>query len=80
HLLASELGVAPAVETVILAEQIRAVAPFESPVTQTGIPPVLTRFFGRQQESGRLVDFLHESIHNKLSEILKQLTVDAPRA
>ncbi|MBK8902440.1 MAG: tetratricopeptide repeat protein [Anaerolineaceae bacterium] len=56
--LAAELGLAPAVETVTLAEQIRAHAPFESQATQTALPPVLTRFFGRQQESARLVDLL----------------------
>ena len=58
RVLAVELGLAPAVETVTLAEQIRALAPFESHSTQTTLPPVLTRFFGRQQESARLVDLL----------------------
>jgi predicted ATPase/DNA-binding SARP family transcriptional activator len=58
RVLATELGLAPAVETVTLAEQIRALASFESNATQTALPPVLTRFFGRQQESARLVDLL----------------------
>ncbi|MCL4265841.1 MAG: tetratricopeptide repeat protein [Anaerolineae bacterium] len=58
RLLATELGLAPTVETVTLAEQIRAHAPFESQSTQTALPSVLTRFFGRQQESARLVDLL----------------------
>jgi predicted ATPase/DNA-binding SARP family transcriptional activator len=58
RVLATELGLAPAVETVTLAEQIRALAPLESHVTQVALPPVLTRFFGRQQESARLVDLL----------------------
>ncbi|HSL69004.1 MAG TPA: BTAD domain-containing putative transcriptional regulator, partial [Longimicrobiales bacterium] len=58
RVLATELGLAPAVETVTLAEQIRAQALFESHVTHVDLPPVLTRFFGRQQESARLVDFL----------------------
>ena len=58
RVLATELGLAPAVETVTLAEQIRALASFESQSTQTALPPVLTRFFGRQQESARLVDLL----------------------
>lgn len=58
RLLATELGVAPAVETVTLAEQIRALAPLKSHANQAVLPPVLTRFFGRQQESARLVDFL----------------------
>jgi predicted ATPase/DNA-binding SARP family transcriptional activator len=58
RVLATELGLAPAVETVMLAEQIRALAPYESHSTQTALPPVLTRFFGRQQESAHLVDLL----------------------
>jgi predicted ATPase/DNA-binding SARP family transcriptional activator len=58
RVLATELGLAPAVETVTLAEQIRAQSMSESHVTQVDLPPVLTRFFGRQQESARLVDFL----------------------
>ena len=56
--LATELGLAPAIETVTLAEQIRARAPFEVHSTQAALPPVLTRFLGRQRESARLVDFL----------------------
>jgi predicted ATPase/DNA-binding SARP family transcriptional activator/TolA-binding protein len=58
RMLGTELGLAPAIETVTLAEQIRARAPFEAHSTQAVLPPVLTRFFGRQQESARLVDFL----------------------
>jgi len=58
RMLATELGLAPAVETVTLAEQIRTRAPFEANSMQAVLPPVLTRFFGRQQESARLVDFL----------------------
>jgi predicted ATPase/DNA-binding SARP family transcriptional activator len=58
RVLATELGLAPSVETVTLAEQIRARALFEAHTTQTALPPVLTRFFGRQQESARLVDLL----------------------
>ncbi|MCI0394921.1 MAG: tetratricopeptide repeat protein [Chloroflexi bacterium] len=58
RVLATELGLAPAVETVTLAEQIRAVAPFEAHATRAALPPVLTRFLGRQQESARLVDLL----------------------
>ncbi|MCB9104842.1 MAG: tetratricopeptide repeat protein [Anaerolineales bacterium] len=58
RVLATELGLAPAVETITLAEQIRALAPLESPSTQATLPPVLTRFFGRQPESARLVDLL----------------------
>ncbi len=58
QVLATELGLAPAVETVTLAEQIRAIAPFNSHSAHADLPPVLTRFFGRQQESARLVDLL----------------------
>jgi predicted ATPase/DNA-binding SARP family transcriptional activator len=58
RVLATELGLAPAVETVTLAEQIRTQALLESHVAHIDLPPVLTRFFGRQQESARLVDFL----------------------
>lgn len=58
HILATELGLAPAVETVMLAEQIRALAPLSTYAAQAALPPALTRFFGRQQESGRLVDLL----------------------
>jgi predicted ATPase/DNA-binding SARP family transcriptional activator len=58
RVLATELGLAPAVETVMLAEQIRGLAPFESHSAHISLPPVLTRFFGRQQESAHLVDLL----------------------
>lgn len=58
RLLAAELGLAPAIETVTLAEQIRSLALVETHAAQTVLPPVLTRFFGRRQESARLVDLL----------------------
>jgi predicted ATPase/DNA-binding SARP family transcriptional activator len=58
RVLAAELGLAPAIETVTLAEQIRTQALFESHAAHVDLPPVLTRFFGRQQESARLVDLL----------------------
>src|SRR5512134_3382522 len=58
RMLATELGVAPAVETLMLAEQIRGLAPIESRSQHIALPPVLTRFFGRQQESAHLVDLL----------------------
>jgi predicted ATPase/DNA-binding SARP family transcriptional activator len=58
RVLAAGLGLAPAIETVTLAEQIRTHALFESHATHVDLPPVLTRFFGRRQESARLVDFL----------------------
>lgn len=55
RVLASELGLAPAVETATLAEQIRARAPVDA---RTSLPPALTRFFGRQHETTRLVELL----------------------
>jgi predicted ATPase/DNA-binding SARP family transcriptional activator len=58
RVLAAELGLAPTVETVTLAEQIRAQVLSESHAAHVDLPPVLTRFFGRQPESARLVDFL----------------------
>jgi len=58
RVLGTELGLAPTVETVTLAEQIRVRASGESHPAHVDLPPVLTRFFGRQQESARLVDFL----------------------
>jgi predicted ATPase/DNA-binding SARP family transcriptional activator len=58
RVLATELGLAPSVETVTLAEQIRTLAPSDSQVTHTPLPPVMTRFFGRQHECVRLVDLL----------------------
>ena len=58
RVLAAELGLAPAVETVMLAEQIRARAGVESRPAHTPLPPVRTRFFGRQPECTRLVDLL----------------------
>jgi predicted ATPase/DNA-binding SARP family transcriptional activator len=58
RVLATELGLAPSIETVTLAEQIRARAPVESHPAHAALPPVLTRFIGRQQETARLVDLL----------------------
>lgn len=58
RVLAVELGLSPAVETVTLAEQIRSLALAESHSHQIALPPALTRFFGRKQESARLVDLL----------------------
>jgi predicted ATPase/Tfp pilus assembly protein PilF len=58
RVLATELGLAPAVETMMLAEQIRGLALFESHSAQAALPPVLTRFFGRQPESAHLFDLL----------------------
>ncbi len=58
RVLATELGLAPSAETVTLAEQIRARVSVEAHPAHAALPPVLTRFFGRQQECARLVDLL----------------------
>jgi predicted ATPase/Tfp pilus assembly protein PilF len=58
RLLSAELGLAPSVETVMLAEQIRGLASVESHAVHVELPPVLTRFFGRKPESAHLVDLL----------------------
>ena len=58
RVLATELGLAPSIETVMLAEQIRGLTSFESHSALITLPPVLTRFFGRQQETAHLVDLL----------------------
>lgn len=58
RVLATELGLAPAVETITLAEQIRARASVDAHTMQAALPPVLTRFFGRQQETARLIELL----------------------
>jgi predicted ATPase/DNA-binding SARP family transcriptional activator len=60
RLLANELGVAPAPETVLLAEQIRALAPTQttSQGPRHNLPPALTRFIGRSAESARLQELL----------------------
>jgi predicted ATPase/DNA-binding SARP family transcriptional activator len=58
RVLATELGLAPDVETVTLAEQIRALAASEAQLPHAHLPPVLTRFFGRQQERALLADLL----------------------
>jgi predicted ATPase/DNA-binding SARP family transcriptional activator len=61
RVLATELGLAPTIETVALAEQIRTLAASDLHVTHTSLPPIMTRFFGRQQECARLVDLLSRS-------------------
>lgn len=58
RLLANELGVAPAPETVLLAEQIRALAPTQSEAPRHNLPPALSRFIGRKSESARLGELL----------------------
>ncbi len=56
RLLANELGVPPAPETVLLAEQIRALAPTQTdtPQSRHNLPTPLSRFIGREQEIEQL--------------------------
>jgi predicted ATPase/DNA-binding SARP family transcriptional activator len=57
RLLADELGVSPAPETTLLAEQIRLLgAQNNAPIHN--LPPSFTRFIGRDQEKGRIEDLL----------------------
>jgi predicted ATPase/DNA-binding SARP family transcriptional activator len=58
RLLADELGVSPAPETVILAEQIRALAPTQTDTPRHNLPPPLSRFIGRKGESAGLRELL----------------------
>ena len=58
RLLADELGVAPAPETTLLAEQIRVLAAAQNNAPAHNLPPSFTRFIGRAQEQSRLKDLL----------------------
>jgi predicted ATPase/DNA-binding SARP family transcriptional activator len=58
RILADELGIAPAPETVQLAEQIRALAPTQKEMPRHNLPPSLSRFIGRKQESRNLQELL----------------------
>jgi predicted ATPase/DNA-binding SARP family transcriptional activator len=57
-LLATELGIPPAPETVMLAEQIRALAPAQTEAPRHNLPSALSRFIGRARESARLRELL----------------------
>ena len=63
RLLANELGVAPAPETILLAEQIRALAPTRKDKPRHNLPPAISRFIGREQEKARLQDLLTSDPH-----------------
>lgn len=59
--LANELGVAPSVETTLLAERIRALAPGRPIALRHNLPVATSRFFGRKQEIDTLKELLSES-------------------
>ena len=58
RLLADDLGVSPAPETVLLAEQIRALAPTQTEAPRHNLPPSHSRFIGRKDENARLQELL----------------------
>ena len=58
RLLANELGVPPAPETVLLVEQIRALAPAQADAPRHNLPPILSRFIGRSAEIANLQEHL----------------------
>jgi predicted ATPase/DNA-binding SARP family transcriptional activator len=58
RLLADELGVSPAPETTLLAEQIRMLAGAQSHAPAHNLPPSFSRFIGREQEQLRIKDLL----------------------
>jgi predicted ATPase/DNA-binding SARP family transcriptional activator len=58
RLLADELGVSPAPETTLLAEQIRMLAAAQNNAPSHNLPPSLTRFIGRDHEKSRIEELL----------------------
>ena len=58
RLLADELGVSPAPETTLLAEQIRMLAAAQNHASSHNLPPSLNRFIGRDAEKSRIADLL----------------------
>ena len=58
RLLADELGVSPASETTLLAEQIRMLVAAQNNAPTHNLPPSFSRFIGRDQEQGRIEDLL----------------------
>ena len=58
RLLADRLGVSPAPETILLAEQIRMLASAQNNTPNHNLPPSFTRFIGRDQEKSRIEDLL----------------------
>lgn len=63
HILANELGVAPALETTALAEQIRSRATSRPSDRQHNLPVSTSRFFGRQSEIDALKTLLSHPAH-----------------
>ena len=58
RLLADELGVSPAPETTLLAEQIRMLAAAQNNAPSHNLPPSLTQFIGRDREKSNIEDLL----------------------
>jgi predicted ATPase len=58
RLLADELGVSPAPETTLLAEQIRMLAATQNNAPTHNLPPSFSRFIGREHEQSRMKDLL----------------------
>lgn len=58
RLLADELGVSPAPDTTLLAEQIRLLAAAQNTSPAHNLPPSFTRFIGRNLEQIRIEDLL----------------------
>lgn len=58
RLLADELGVSPAPDTTLLAEQIRMLAGAQNTAPTHNLPPSFTRFIGRNLEQTRIEDLL----------------------
>jgi predicted ATPase/DNA-binding SARP family transcriptional activator len=58
RLLVDELGVSPAPETTLLAEQIRMLSAAQNNTPNHNLPPALTRFIGRVREISSIVDLL----------------------
>jgi predicted ATPase/DNA-binding SARP family transcriptional activator len=58
RLLADELGVSPAPETTLLAEQIRMLAAVQNATPSHNLPPSFTRFIGRDQEQSTIEDLM----------------------
>jgi predicted ATPase/DNA-binding SARP family transcriptional activator len=58
RLLADELGVSPAPETTLLAEQIRMLAAAQNNAPAHNLPPSFSRFIGRDHEQARIKDLL----------------------
>jgi predicted ATPase/DNA-binding SARP family transcriptional activator len=67
HLLQEQLGVTPAPETILLAEQIRALATTQTETHAHNLPPELTRFIGRSAERAQLQVLLTQAAPNILT-------------